>query len=80
MDKNKENKKRDAQNVDKVRISKDHEDYGYDFVPHLNEWVNIDEQREKIKEKEAFVRMDKCFFVITIITFLRSRKTSLLFS
>lgn len=33
-------------------INKDHEDYGYDFVPTLDEWLNIDEQRERTEELE----------------------------
>ena len=42
VDKNKENKD----------INKDHEDYGYDFVPILDEWLNIDEQKERTEELE----------------------------
>ena len=42
--------------VDKARknqnINKDHEDYGYDFVPTLDEWLNIDEQKERTEELE----------------------------
>ena len=52
VDKNKQNNANSTKKVDKVKISKDHEDYGYDFVPTLDEWVNIDEQREKVKELE----------------------------
>lgn len=52
MDKEKIKKKNKEKVVDNNKISKDHEDYGYDFVPNLNEWVNIDEQREKTKELE----------------------------
>lgn len=52
MDKDKEKNIKKAQSVDKIKTNKDHEDYGYDFVPHLNEWLNIDEQREKTKELE----------------------------
>ena len=52
MDKSKYKKNVKTQRVDKTKINKDHEDYGYDFVPHLNEWVNIDEQKEKAKELE----------------------------
>jgi len=37
------------QNID---INKDHEDYGYDFVPTLDEWLNIDEQKERTEELE----------------------------
>ncbi len=51
--------KTDASNskkVDKVKenkdINKDHEDYGYDFVPTLDEWLNIDEQKERTEELE----------------------------
>lgn len=42
VDKKKENK----------GINKDHEDYGYDFVPTLDEWLNIDEQQERAEELE----------------------------
>ena len=28
------------------------EQYGYDFIPHLHEWVNIDEQKETAKRLE----------------------------
>ena len=51
--------KRDTSNsnvVDKKKdnkdINKDHEDYGYDFVPTLDEWLNIDEQKERTEELE----------------------------
>ena len=51
--------KRDISNSKKVDksgankdINKDHEDYGYDFVPTLDEWLNIDEQRERTEELE----------------------------
>ena len=27
-------------------------DYGYDFVPTLHKWTNIDEQKEKVKKLE----------------------------
>lgn len=55
MDKNNrknKNTKVNNINVDNNKINKDHEDYGYDFIPHLNEWVNIDEQKDKVKELE----------------------------
>ena len=38
--------------VEKQKKSIDHEDYGYDFVPGFNEWLNIDEQKEKTEELE----------------------------
>lgn len=45
-----------SKKVDKTgenkEINKDHEDYGYDFVPTLDEWLNIDEQRERTEELE----------------------------
>lgn len=40
-------KKKESKN-----INKDHEDYGYDFVPTVDEWLNIDEQKEKTEELE----------------------------
>ncbi|MBQ8043849.1 MAG: hypothetical protein IJ272_06860 [Clostridia bacterium] len=52
VDKNKQNKDKNFKKVDINRISKDHEDYGYDFVPTLDEWLNIDEQRERTEELE----------------------------
>jgi len=52
VDQNKEKKRVDTARVDNKKINKDHEDYGYDFVPHLNEWLNIDEQDEKAEELE----------------------------
>lgn len=52
MDKSKHRKHVKPKRVDKNKINKDCEDYGYDFVPILNEWVNIDEQKEKAKELE----------------------------
>lgn len=52
MDKNKQNKKNSSKKVDNDKISKAHEDYGYDFVPTLDEWMNIDEQRERTQELE----------------------------
>ena len=45
-----------SNNVDKKvankDINKDHEDYGYDFVPTFYEWLNIDEQKERTEELE----------------------------
>ena len=52
MDKSKKNNSVKRPKVDNKKIREDHEDYGYDFVPHLNEWVNIDEQKEKVQELE----------------------------
>lgn len=52
MDKQGKKAQSNLQKVDKEKNSQDHEDYGYDFVPHLNEWVNIDEQKEKTKQLE----------------------------
>lgn len=52
MDKDNKKNNYKAKKVDNKKMNTDHEDYGYDFVPHLNEWVNIDEQREKTKELE----------------------------
>lgn len=52
MDKKYKNKSKKTIKVDNLRSNKGHEDYGYDFVPALNEWVNIDEQRQKAKELE----------------------------
>ena len=47
------NKQKTAKNKEKVKNKvSDHEDYGYDFVPTLDEWLNIDEQREKAEELE----------------------------
>ena len=44
------------QNVNKDRrasnTSSYNEEYGYDFVPSLNQWVNIDEQNEITKRLE----------------------------
>lgn len=52
MDNSKKNikQKKGKENNSKY-INKD-EAYSYDFVPTLNEWVNIDEQREKVKKLE----------------------------
>ncbi len=52
MDKEGKNNKKASKKVDRSKINKDHEDYGYDFVPGFNEWLNIDEQREKTEELE----------------------------
>lgn len=52
MNKNKTKKELKNKKVDRKKTNKDHEDYGYDFVPTLNEWVNIDEQKQKVKELE----------------------------
>ena len=52
MNQSKDKKHNNSRKVDKEKNNKDHEDYGYDFVPHLNGWLNIDEQREKTKELE----------------------------
>ena len=45
-----------SKKVDKTRgnkgTTKDHEDYGYDFIPTLDEWLNIDEQKERTEELE----------------------------
>ena len=42
VDKNKSNK----------QTNKNYEDYGYDFIPTLDEWLNVDEQRDKAEELE----------------------------
>lgn len=52
VDKRHKNNNKKAKQVDSYKINKDHEDYGYDFVPTLDGWLNIDEQREKTKELE----------------------------
>jgi len=52
VDKKEQRNKHSIKKVDTSKISKDHEDYGYDFVPGFNEWLNIDEQREKTEELE----------------------------
>ena len=52
MDKRKQNKSSSSRKVNNHTINKDHEDYGYDFVPNLDSWLNIDEQREKVEELE----------------------------
>ena len=46
------NSKKVDKNKENVNINKDHEDYGYDFVPNLDEWLNIDEQKERTEELE----------------------------
>ena len=28
------------------------EEYDYDFIPNLNQWLNIDEQKKKVKRLE----------------------------
>lgn len=52
MDKSEKNNRTNNKNVNNRKLSNDHEDYGYDFVPNLNEWLNIDEQKEKAKKLE----------------------------
>lgn len=52
MDKNKQKNVKNKQKVENKGINKGHENYGYDFVPNLDEWLNIDEQREKVEELE----------------------------
>lgn len=52
MNKENKNKGKKLNKVDNLIQNQDHEDYGYDFVPTLNEWVNIDEQRQRTKELE----------------------------
>ena len=52
VDKKKSKNTNKTKVVDKSKINTDHEDYGYDFVPTLDEWLNIDEQREKTEELE----------------------------
>lgn len=46
------NSKKVDKNKERKEINKDHEDYGYDFVPILDEWLNIDEQQERAEELE----------------------------
>ena len=50
--KNTSNSKKVDKNKDNKGTNKDHEDYGYDFVPTLDEWLNIDEQKERTEELE----------------------------
>ena len=47
MDK-KNNKERKTYKKGIKQVSND-EEYGYDFIPSLNEWLNIDEQKENVK-------------------------------
>ncbi len=46
------NSKKVDKKEENEKINKGHEDYGYDFVPNLDEWLNIDEQRERTEELE----------------------------
>lgn len=52
VDKTKQKDSSKSKKVENKKRNKDHEDYGYDFVPNLDEWLNIDEQREKADELE----------------------------
>ena len=52
VDKKKDNNKQKNFKVNRQKENTDHEDYGYDFVPGFNEWLNIDEQKEKAEELE----------------------------
>ena len=56
MNKEQKIKASNSNKVDKKQdnkgINKDYEDYGYDFVPTLDEWLNIDEQKERAEELE----------------------------
>lgn len=56
MNKKQKEKASNSKKVDKTHvnegINKDHEDYGYDFIPILEEWLNIDEQKERTEELE----------------------------
>ena len=47
LNKQKQNKVNNCTKKDKNK-----ETYDYDFVPNLNEWLNIDEQRERTEELE----------------------------
>ena len=52
MDKRKNTNKQKHSKVENQKKDIDHEDYGYDFVPGFNEWLNIDEQKERTEELE----------------------------
>lgn len=56
MNKKQKNKASSSKKVDKKELhksmNKDHEDYAYDFVPNLDEWLNIDAQQERAEELE----------------------------
>ena len=52
MDKEKKTKNKTRHKVDKIVKNKEINNYDYDFVPNLNEWLNIDKQKEKAKELE----------------------------
>lgn len=57
-DKVDKNKRKNLKKSNKVNNSKDAKenkdktDYDYNFIPNLNEWLNIDEQKEKAQELE----------------------------
>ena len=57
-DKVDKNKRKNLKNSNKVnnlkdaKENKDKIDYDYNFIPNLNEWLNIDEQKEKAQELE----------------------------
>ena len=52
VEKRKQKPKEAKEKGDNKQFNKVHEDYAYDFIPHLNEWLNIDEQKEKVEELE----------------------------
>lgn len=51
MDKRKKNNKK-VTKCEKQVTKSNQEEYSYDFVPHLNEWTNIDEQKKTVKKLE----------------------------
>lgn len=52
VDKQNKNKTNNSKKVDKTRQNSSHEEHEYNFIPNLNEWLNIDKQRERTKELE----------------------------
>ena len=56
VDKKSVSKKGNRKIVNNTRETKKdssyNEEYGYDFIPSLNEWVNIDEQNKMVKRME----------------------------
>lgn len=56
---NKQDNKK-AQNKKFVEKSEEYkEEYSYDFIPTLHEWVNIDEQKENVHRLENIEKSKK---------------------
>lgn len=51
--------KKNNKDLNKNKINNNEDPYGYDFVPTISHWTNIDEQRKEVKFLENINKKSK---------------------